>query len=102
MDARQFDSLYHSLFQLAWNSGENLDYIHHNRELEDDYLKIAADLINKVNIRMWEGSPNHLIYHYKTVIKIQKARKKYCCTNNENHFIKPKLIKRISLKNEML
>ena len=89
MDAREFDKLYQVLFDLAWNSGKNLDYAYHNIKLEDDYLMIATDLINKVNIRMWEGSTNHLVYHYKTVIKIQKARNKYFCTNNENHFIKP-------------
>ena len=65
MNVEEFDALYHSLFQLAWNSGENYDYNFHNKELEDDYLMIAADLINKVNIRLWEGSPNYLVYHYK-------------------------------------
>jgi len=88
MDAREFEKLYQSLFEIAWNSGENIFNQYHHAESEDKALVDASKLINNIYIHMEEAKASNALLHLKTDIIIRKSRKEYSCTNNEKHIIK--------------
>ena len=88
MDINEFQGLYHNLFHLAWNSGDNIVGHNHYVERENEAVIAAAELINSINIKMSDGGGISALYHFRTNIKIRKSRKEYLCTNNEKHLIK--------------
>ena len=82
MDLKEFERLYQSLFQLAWNSGDDLFGHKHYVERENKALIAAAELINYINIQMSDSNSIMASYHFRTDIKIQKSNIRFLVSEN--------------------
>ena len=83
MEDRKIETLYHRLFNIAYNS-DNIDI-----QDKSNYMAvlIAVDIYNSYKFEDETGVTTNLRWHLESSISANKAKKDYICDNNSNHKI---------------
>ena len=83
MENKKLETLYHRLFNIAYNSN-NIDI-----QDKSNYIAvlIAVEIYNSYKFEDYSGVTTNIRWHLESSISANKANKDYICDNNSNHKI---------------